>query len=176
MIDDKDIPEEVKGGLVPEIDPKKLFDEKEYSTLIIGENGVSKKDTNNADFLAIIVSPDRTREDKDEALKSLKENNAQTFMLSAIAKTKKPEQKALLIAACWETGLDFSENYLTFIDAICSDNFHVSFEAFTVIQEMEAEIPKDTLEKARIILNKVTNPGVSVSDAKELIEGKLNLE
>lgn len=176
MIDEKDLPEELKGDLVPEIDPKKLFDENEYATLVIGTEGMNKKDTNSADYLSIIVSPNRTREEKDEALIHLKENNAQTFMLSAITKTKNLERKALLIAACWETGLDFSKDYLFFIDLICSDDFHVSFEAFTVIEEMEAEISHDTLNKALGILTKVKEPGISVSDAIQLIEAKLKPE
>ncbi len=179
MIDNKDIPddlsEDLKGDIVPEIDPAKLFDEKEYSTIIIGGEGASKKDSNNADYVTILVSNRSSREEKDEALKLLKENNAQAFMLSAITKTKNPEQKALLIAACWETGLDFSKDYLFFIDLICHENFVVSFEAFTVIQEMEAEIDRDTLTKALDALNKCTTGNeITLNDAKELIQQHLN--
>jgi len=174
MIDEKDLPEELKGDIVPEIDPTKLFDEKEYSTIIIGGEGMTKKDTNAADYLSIIVSPQRTREEKDEALIQLKENNAQTFMLNAIAKTKKPEQKALVVAACWETGLDFSNDFPVFIDLICSNNFGVSLEAFTVIQEMESEIPEGQLKNGLELLRKVKSPNPSVLDAIELIEHKLN--
>lgn len=175
MIDNKDIPEDLKGDIVPEIDPAKLFDEKEYSTIIIGNEGASKKDTNNADYVTILVSSKSTREEKDEALKLLKENNARDFMLSAITKTKNPEQKALLVAACWETGLDFSKDYLFFIELICHENFAVSFEAFTVIQEMEAETDQDTLRKALDILNTCTTVNaITLNDAKELIQQQLS--
>lgn len=173
MIDEKDLPEDLKGDLIPEIDPEKLFDEKEYSTIIIGSEGMSKKDTSNADYATILVSSKSTREEKDEALKLLKENKAQAFILSAIAKTKNPAQKALLVAACWETGLDFSNDYAFFIDLICSADFSVSFEAFTVIQEMEAEIDEASLKTALTKLKKVKDPGVSVTDAIALIEQKL---
>lgn len=175
MIDDKDLPEDLKGDLVPEIDPAKLFDEKEYSTIIIGGEGLSKKDNHNADYVTVLVSNRSSREEKDEALKLLKENNAQAFMLSAITKTKNPEQKALLVAACWETGLDFSKDYLFFIDLICHENFAVSFEAFTVIQEMEAEVDENTLHKALDILNTCAKGNeITLNDAKELIQQKLN--
>ncbi len=96
MIDDKDLPEDLKGDLIPEIDPEKLFDEKEYATIIIGSEGMSKKDTGNADYVTLLVSSKSTREEKDEALKLLKENKAQSFILSAITKTKNPAQKR-----CW---------------------------------------------------------------------------
>ena len=175
MIDDKDLPEDLKGDIVPEIDPAKLFDEKEYATIIIGSEGMSKKDTNNADLVTLLVSSRSSREEKDEALKLLKENNAQAFILNAITKTKNLDQKALLIAACWETGLDFSKDYQFFIDLICHENFIVSFEAFTVIQEMEAEIDQSTLHKALDTLNKCKNGNeVTLSDAKELIKQKLD--
>ncbi len=173
-IDPNDLPEELKGDIVPEIDPTKLFDEKEYSTIIIGSEGMSKKDTNNADLVTILISSRSSREEKDEALIQLKENNAQSFIINAISKTKKPEHKALIVASCWETGLDFSKDYLFFIDLICSSDFLVSFEALTVIQEMEAEIDKGTLQQALIILKKVKEPGISVTDAISLIEHQLN--
>ncbi len=171
-----DLPEDLKGDIVPEIDPEKLFDEKEYATIIIGSEGMSKKDTSNADYVTVLVNSKSTREEKDEALKVLKENNAQAFILNAITKTKNLGQKALLIAACWETGLDFSKDYLFFIELIGSNDFIVSFEAFTVIQEMEAEIDNTTLQSSVAILKKVKEPSVTVLDALQLIEQKLNAE
>lgn len=175
-IDDLDdlLPEELKGDIVPEINPEKLFDENEYSTIIIGNEGMSKKDTNNADAVTVLVSGKSSREEKDEALKHLKENNAQAFILSAITKTKNSAQKALIIASCWETGLDFSKDYAFFINLIGDKDFLVSFEAFTVIQEMEAEIDEATLKQSLDTLKKVKEPNVSVTDAIQFIEQKLN--
>jgi len=66
------LPEDLKGDIVPEINPEKLFDENEYSTIIIGNEGMSKKDTNNADAITILVSNKSTREEKDEAIKIFK--------------------------------------------------------------------------------------------------------
>ena len=168
------LPDDLKGDIIPEINPEKLFDEKEYSTIIIGHEGMSKKDTNNADAVTILVSGKSTREEKDEALKFLKENNAQAFILNAIAKTKNPTQRALIIAVCWETGLDFSKDYSFFINLIGDKDFLVSFEAFTVIREMEAEIDRDTLLQSLNTLKKIKEPNVSVTDAIHLIEQKLN--
>jgi hypothetical protein len=170
-----DLPEDLKGEIVPEINPEKLFDEKEYATIIIGSEGMSKTDTSNADYVTILVSSKSTREEKDEALIRLKENNAQDFMISAITKTKKASHKALIISACWETGLDFSKNYSFFIDLICNDDFQVSFEAFTVISEMEAEIDKKTLQESINTLKKIKNPTITIQDAITLIETKLNI-
>lgn len=167
------LPDDLKGDIVPEINPEKLFDENEYSTIIIGSEGMTKKDTDNADAVTVLVSSKSTREEKDEALKFLKANNAQTFMLSAITKTKNPIHKAAIIASCWETGLDFSKNFLFFVHLIGDSNFHVSFEAFTVIQEMDTEIDANTLKEALDILKQIKESSVSVTDAIEFIEQKL---
>ncbi len=169
-----DLPEDLKGDLIPEINPEKLFDEKEYSTIIIGSEGLSKKDTNNADAITILISNKSSREDKDDALKYLKENNAQSFILNAITKTKNPSHKALIIAACWETGLDFSKDYLFFINLICSNDFLVSFEAYTVIKEMETGIELSTLKQAITLLKQVKEPNISVIDSINFIETLLN--
>ena len=175
MKNKEELPDDLLGDFIPEINPEKLFDEKEYATMIIGSEGMSKKDTNNADLLTLLISSRSTREEKDEALVQLKENGAQNFMMNAIIKTKKVEHKALLVSACWETGLDFSNHFLTFIDLIGHENFAVSLEAFTVIQEMETEIEPELLKKALVILNKIKEPSLTVSDAVELINQRLSL-
>ena len=83
-----DLPEELKGDIVPEIDPEKLFDEKEYATLIIGNEDGSKKDILNADLITVLISEKTSREEKDEALVLLKTNQAKDMLLKAISKTK----------------------------------------------------------------------------------------
>lgn len=171
-----DLPEELKGDIIPEIDPAKLFDEKEYATLIIGGDDGSKKDLQNADYISILISNKSTREEKDEALVKLKTNKANNLLLSAISKTKNLNQKALIIAACWETGLDFSKDYLTFVELIGSEDFTVSFEAFTVITEMDAEIDKETLLKAQKILSSYSDKNNNAKTALEMIINKLNAE
>lgn len=174
MIDDKDIPEEdLKGDIVPDIDPAKLFDEKEYSTMIIGSDAAGKKTEENADLATILVNPNTSREEKDEALIRLKQNNATSFLIDAIKRTKEPEYKAILLAACWETGLDFSKDYLFFIEQLLDKDFHVTFEAFTVIQEIESEIPKDQLEQALEILKKGDSSNPYIADSIELINNHL---
>lgn len=165
MITEDNMPEELKGDIIPEINPEKLFDEKEYSTIILGEGESSKKDLNNIDYITVLIHIKSTREEKDEALMHLKQNKAQAFILNAISKTKNESHKALLIAACWEAGLDFKKDFLFFVNLIASKNFTVSFEAFTVIQEMDSYIDVILLNDAFRILQAVKEPSITVSDA-----------
>lgn len=174
MIDEKDLPDDLKGDLVPEINPEELFDEEQYSTVIIGNDNASKKDLENADYITVLISSKTSREEKDDALIKLKENNAQAILIKAINKTKNGVQKASVIAACWETGLDFSKDFLFFIELICSNDLIVSLEALTVIQEMETVIEEEKLKKAMDLLNKVSTPNLSVLDAIDFINQKLS--
>lgn len=167
------LPEELKGDIIPEIDPAKLFDEKEYATLIIGNDDHTKKNIANADLIALLVNPKTEREEKDEILLKLKENKAASTLISAIQKTKNAKQKAILISACWETGLDISKDYLLFVELIGSDDFTVSFEAFTVIQELDAKIEDDTLQKALVLLKPFIAKNTNANEAFNTITSKL---
>jgi hypothetical protein len=168
--------DDLLGDIIPEINPKKLFDEKEYVTLVVGGEEKSKTDVLISDCISILINTQATREEKDEALATLKEKNAQAQLIAAIKKTRNSVHKTQLAAACWETGLDFSSHFTVFIDLLCENDFSVSLEAFTVIQEMETKIEDSTLKNALENLKKLKDSNVTVVDAIELIEQKLKAE
>lgn len=155
--------------------PEKLFNEKEFHTVIIGKEGLSKKDADKADWLTILISDEATREDKDEALKFLKEHQAADFMIEAIKQTEdEPGAKAKLIAACWETALDFSAYYVFFAELVAGNDYHCAIEAYTVLETLDTNIGKPVLEKALAILKNAKNKTPIVADAIVLVEEKLN--
>jgi hypothetical protein len=53
-------------------DPKKLFDEEEYSTLIIAREGFSKKDNTAADLLEGLLEKGITRQESEAIFLKLK--------------------------------------------------------------------------------------------------------
>ncbi len=178
QIEKIDIPEELKdellGDLVPTIDPEKLFDENEYSTLVLGSENTIKKDTDSIHAIEVLISKTSSREEKDEALIQLKENKAQGVLVNAIEQVKKAEQKAQLVAACWETGLDFGNYFLHFITLTIQPDYIIALEALTVLQEMEADIDTDRLQKALVQLQKSKNQSDIVMEAIALVEGRLS--
>jgi hypothetical protein len=163
-------PDDLMGDIVPEIDPQKLFDEKEYSTIVLGNEETSKNDENNADFLTIIIGHSSTREEKDAALLKLKENKAQAFMMQAISRIKKPDHKATTIAACWETGLDFSAYLTQFTELVNDSNYLVSLEAFTVIEEMAANLNQEQVLQSIQALEKSNEKGPLYSDCLNFLK------
>ena len=99
-------------------DPKKLFNEEEYSTLIIGREGLSKKENTTADLLEALLEPNITRQESEEIFSKLKDANAQKMMVDAIQAAEKVNEKTILAAACWESGLDFSAYFIYFVKII----------------------------------------------------------
>lgn len=169
-----ELSEDLLGDLVPDIDPEKLFDEAEYSTLVLGSENTLKKDTSSIHAIEVLISKTTSREEKDEALFLLKDNKAQGVIVNAIEQLKKAEQKIALMASCWETGLDFENYFLTFVDYTTHAEYHLALEAFTVIQEMETEIDAKRLETALTKLQAVKQPNDIVTDTLDLIQMRLN--
>lgn len=141
-------------------DPKKLFDENEYSTLIIDRGGFSKKENATADLLEALLEPKITRAESEEIFGSLKAANAQKLMVEGIKAAERIEEKTILSAACWECGLDFSNDFLFFVELACHSDFKLAMEALTVVESMEpAEpLPHETLTVALTMVTASKSP------------------
>ena len=132
-------------------DPKKLFDEEEYSTLIIAREGFSKKDNTTADLLEGLLEKGITRQESEAIFLKLKESNSVELMVDAIKKAERIDEKTILAAACWESCLDFTKHFLFFTEIACSDNLLLALEGLTVVENTEGTIDEDTLTKALVI-------------------------
>lgn len=172
-MDNMELTDDLLGDIVPEINPEKLFDENEYSTLVLGSENTLKKDANSIHAIEVLISKTSTREEKDEALIQLKENKAQGVLVNSIEQVKKAEHKAQLVAACWETGLDFGNYFLNFVELTTNANYVIALEALTVLQEMEADVDLTRLQKALTQLQAIQNPTVIITDAIALVEGRI---
>ena len=124
---------------IPEIDPKKLFDENNYSTILIKNDepeapienkGKSKKDLSKT-ILTLLES------DKTELLKTLKNIKAQDALIELIKKTENINFLPKLVSLCWESGLDFEKHNALFFDLSVDHDIYVSIEALTVLENIE---------------------------------------
>lgn len=145
-------------------DPKKLFNEEEYSTLIIAREGFNKKENNAADLLEGLLEKEISRAESEAIFLKLKESNSVELMVNAIKKAQRIEEKTILTAACWETGLDFTNHFLFFTELACSDNFLLAMEGLTVVEYIEGAIDESTLSKALELAQNTKSPN------KELIQ------
>ncbi|MDP3645074.1 MAG: hypothetical protein Q8S54_18055 [Bacteroidota bacterium] len=77
---------------------------------------------------------------------NLKESDAVPLIISAIQDQKYAPELKVLLACCWENGLDYS-NYLSlFVDLLIKSEFLVAFEAYTVIMNNEHRIEKVVID------------------------------
>lgn len=129
-------------------DPKKLFNEEEYSTLIIKREGFSKKENDSADLIESLLEKEITRQESEAIFSKLKENNSVELLVDSIKKAQRVEEKTALTAACWETGLDFTNHFLFFVEIACNDNFLLAMEGLTVVENIESTLDETTLTKA----------------------------
>lgn len=149
-------------------DPKKYFDEKEYSTLIVNREGFSKQQNDTADLIETLLEKDLVRTEQEDIFTRLKELNAQSILVSSIKEVKKDSQKAKLCSACWESGLDFTSHFVFFVELSCSDDFSLAMEALTVVENIEGQIPENILVKGLEIAQNTS------SQNKELIDDLIN--
>lgn len=145
-------------------DPKKYFDEKEYSTLIVDREGFTKQQNDTADLIETLLEKDLSRTESEDIFSRLKDLNAQKLLVDSIKSLKKDSAKAKLCSACWESGLDFTDHFVFFVELSCADDFMLAMEALTVVENIESNIAENTLVKALEIAQNTT------SKNKELVD------
>lgn len=150
------------------LDPKKYFDEKEYSTLIVNREGFSKQQNDTADLIETLLEKDLVRTEQEDIFSRLKKLNAQNLLISSIKEVKRDSQKAKLCSACWESGLDFTNHFVFFVELSCSDDFSLAMEALTVVENIEGQIPENILVKGLEIAQNTS------SQNKVLIDNLIN--
>lgn len=134
-----------------DIDPKKLFNKKEYSTIVIGKEEEEKKGKDKTATLIDLIVLSENKDAKHDTLKTLKDKNGLEVLINAIKSAKGEKHKTTLVAACWEAGFDCSEYLSLFADIALSEDFMTCLEAITVIEEMQG--PFDTKQLASIKAN-----------------------
>lgn len=120
-------------------DVKKYFDTNQYITKVLGTNDAGNETEIKNDKLSMLVElltmPEK-KIFKEEALMLIKKEKAGELLIKAFEKASK--YKHLLVAACWESEINFNKHLLYFVDLALSEDYLISLEAITVISTMEA--------------------------------------
>jgi len=151
------------------IDPEKFFNEEEYNTIKIGAEAEEKKQSDAAkELLALLAS--KTIGEKDIALDLLKKEKAVNVLVDAVKNCKNEKDKALLVAACWESGMDFKA-HLDFFAALAHDaDLFVSMEAITVLSENIGDIDKKQAQVLIEALNKASEDHFNAQLIQDVVE------
>ncbi len=131
---------------------QKYFDSKEYITQIVGINNEQEQPVgSNEDKISKIIyllTDPLNKDVKEETLILLKKQNAVDLMLRAIASAKAKNVKHILVAACWESEINFSKYLKFFIHLVLDTDYLVSLEAITAIENMEGPFNENDLKDA----------------------------
>lgn len=135
-----------KTNVEPEDEnPEKYFDASNYSTLLVGqEKFATPRQLLAEDIITALTSGDSSI--KDKALQLLKEQKAQRALVESIEESEDEKIKSILVAACWESGLEFNGYSDYFAELAGDQNPLLSLEAITVLDQME-NFKKEDLEK-----------------------------
>ncbi|MGQ0828051.1 MAG: hypothetical protein ACT4ON_06625 [Bacteroidota bacterium] len=130
-------------------DLKKYFNSKEYITTIVGGEEEIKSQKITGDKIAALISlltDPKNKDIKEEALLALKREKGGEVLLAAIASPNAEKDRHILVAACWESEINFSKYLPFFITLALSTDYLVSLEAITVIENMEGPFNEAALK------------------------------
>ena len=133
-----------------ENEKEKLPSVEEIASQLKEENNEQEAEKNDATIEQLIeLLSSYNHEHKDAGLELLKNEKSIHFLIDAITQTQEKAHKAVLAAACWESGLDFKGHDSFFADLALDTDMFVSLEAITVLDTMEMEIAtmKNIIEK-----------------------------
>lgn len=139
------------------------FDEKEYSTVLVNRDGFTKKQEETADLIEMLFEKEIDRPELESIYSKLKELKAQDILMDALQIAERPKEKAIICTAIWESGVDVSSHFLYFTELALNNDFALSLEALTVLENIEAAQDEVTLTKALELAQNhenTTNPNV----------------
>lgn len=142
--------QKIKRCMETNNDLKKYFNSKEYNTAIIGNDGAEPVASLNEGKISTLISlltDPSNKEIREEALLTLKKEKGGDLLLAAIASPKSEGKKHILVAACWESEINFSKYLPFFILLATQDDYLVSLEAITVIENMEGPFEESHLSE-----------------------------
>jgi hypothetical protein len=96
-------------------------------------------------------------------LDDIKDKHAIPYIIEAIHDEKNKYILKNLVESCWQNGMDFSQFLPVFTELIVGGSDEVSFEAFTVVENMEL-LPSEEIIKEEVI--KLENSLESANDSR----------
>jgi hypothetical protein len=110
------------------------------------------REAGNAAYVPFLVEVLHATENQDiksnihRLLAELKHRDAVPLLIEAVKNEKYASERAKLVSACWENGLDYSSDLPLFVDLVIANDLVVAFEAYTVITNMSGKISEEIID------------------------------
>jgi len=99
-------------------------------------------------------------------MNDLKDKSLRAEIISEIKKDHRPETTSMLVASCWQSGLDYSAFSADLAEVFISSDYGIALECLTVIEE---SIPVLTAIEKNKLLSILKNGSTSESDVKKTL-------
>lgn len=116
---------------------KDLFDQSQYNTILLSGDTFKSPSQEHANLIAELLTPGLQRAELEERFDRIRKEKLGKLLIDHIQQEQSAPGKAKLLAACWESGLDFTGQLLFFSSLVCHDDFQVALEALTVAESIE---------------------------------------
>jgi hypothetical protein len=119
-----------------------------------------------------ISKEEEIKESATAFLNDLKTQDTSSFIVEAIKNERYRNELPILVASCWQSGLDYSKHLELFIDLIIHEDYLLAIEAFSVVENSayntDAEVRKTLIDKLKTGITQVEK------DKKLLITALIN--
>jgi hypothetical protein len=85
-------------------------------------------------------------------MNDLKDQTACAEVINEIRKNLKPETISMLVASCWQSGLDYSEYFADFARTFLKSDYIGAVECLTVIEESAEDLTPENKEEIKKII------------------------
>jgi hypothetical protein len=99
----------------------------------------------------------------EEFFNDLKDNNVRKEVIAELRKPWKEDTISMLVASCWQSGLDYSEYLPDMAKIFLEGNYATAIECMTVIEE---SVPNSTRERKDEIIRMINNSPLSGTHEK----------
>jgi len=89
-------------------------------------------------YIIMVLHRTRTEEVRNSIIRFLNDLKVQDSvdeLVKAIHNEVYDTEKEILVSACWQSGLDFSDHIDTFVEIAIKEEYRLAFEAFTVVEQ-----------------------------------------
>jgi len=152
---DQNTPEE-ENGKAPQFF---VHESENFNSLYFGdlpETIAPKKEKDGkkiiANLITLLTDP-RNSHLRNDVLNALKSAEAAGLLAEILSMGEYRMHRRTLTAACWESGLDFSDHLDVFVNIAIEENPGTCVEAMTVIEQMAGPLEKMEVEEALVKLN-----------------------
>lgn len=121
----------------------------------------------NKTYLPLLFDLLKTNPEKEiekeikKILGTIKDKETVPVFIQALEDKKYKTIQKILLTACWQNGLDFSNSLPFFVNLVINEDWEIAFEAFTIIESMEyfttEKIMESVSKKINVALENATD-------------------